>query len=230
MPSPLRHPVALLGACLVAATGLRAVDAPNYETQIRPILKEHCTHCHGEEEKPKGGVDLRLRRFMDGKTEDGSPMLTPGKPEQSAIFTLTRDGEMPKKGKKMPEGQLALLEAWIKAGAKINEAEPTGPLPHGAYVSASDRKFWSFQPVKKPTVPKFADAPDLGPIDALIRAKLKSNQLDFAPEADRATLIRRATFDLTGLPPTPAETAAFIADTSPDAFAKLIDRLLGTQA
>ena len=204
MPSPLRHVVALLGACLVAATGLRAVEAPNYETQIRSILKEHCTHCHGEEEKPKGGVDLRLRRFMDGKTEDGSPMLTPGKPEQSAIFTLTRDGEMPKKGKKMPEGQLALLEAWIKAGAKINEAEPTGALPHGAYVSASDRKFWSFQPVTKPAVPKFADAPDLGPIDALIRAKLKANQLDFAPEADRATLIRRATFDLTGLPPTPA--------------------------
>jgi len=230
MPSPLRHPVVLLGACLVAATGLRAVETPNYETQIRPILKEHCTHCHGEEEKPKGGVDLRLRRFMDGKTEDGSPMLTPGKPEQSAIFILVRDGEMPKKGKKMPDGQLALLEAWIKAGAKISEAEPTGPLPHGAYVSASDRKFWSFQPVKKPTVPKFADAPDLGPIDALIRAKLKSNQLDFAPEADRATLIRRATFDLTGLPPTPAETAAFIADTSPDSFAKLIDRLLATQA
>ncbi len=230
MPSPLRHPVALLGACLLAATGLRAIEAPNYETQIRPILKEHCTHCHGEEEKPKGGIDLRLRRFMDGKTEDGDPMLTPGHPEKSALFTLTRDGEMPKKGKKMPEGQQALLEAWIKAGAKINEAEPTGPLPHGAYVSASDRKFWSFQPVKKPAVPKFADAPELGPIDALIRAKLKSNQLDFAPEADRATLIRRATFDLTGLPPTPAETAAFVADSSPDAFAKLIDRLLATQA
>ena len=79
MPSPLRHPVVILGACLVAATGLRAVESPNYETQIRPILKEHCTHCHGEEEKPKGGVDLRLRRFMDGKTEDGSPMLTPGR-------------------------------------------------------------------------------------------------------------------------------------------------------
>ena len=230
MPSPLRHPVALLGACLLAATGLRAIEAPNYETQIRPIMKEHCTHCHGEEEKPKGGIDLRLRRFMDGKTEDGDPMLTPGHPEKSALFTLTRDGEMPKKGKKMPEGQQALLEAWIKAGAKINEAEPTGPLPHGAYVSASDRKFWSFQPVKKPAVPKFADAPELGPIDALIRAKLKSNQLDFAPEADRATLIRRATFDLTGLPPTPAETAAFVADSSPDAFAKLIDRLLATQA
>ena len=230
MPSPLRHPVALLGACLVAATGLRAVDGPNYETQIRPILKEHCTHCHGEEEKPKGGVDLRLRRFMDGKTEDGSPMLTPGKPEQSAIFTLVRDGEMPKKGKKMPEAQLALLEAWIKAGAKINEAEPTGPLPHGAYVSASDRKFWSFQPVKKPALPKFADAPDLSPIDAFVRAKLKSNQLDFAPEADRATLIRRATIDLTGLPATPTETAAFVADTAPDAYAKLIDRLLASTA
>ena len=64
MPSPLRHPVALLGACLLAATGLRAVETPNYETQIRPILKEHCTHCHGEEDKPKGGIDLRLRLTM----------------------------------------------------------------------------------------------------------------------------------------------------------------------
>ena len=112
-PSPL-----LLAAFLVASTGLRAAEVPNYETQIRPILKEHCTHCHGEEEKPKGGVDLRLRRFMDGKTEDGDPVLTPGKPELSALFTLSRDGEMPKKGKKMPEGQLALLEAWIKAGSR----------------------------------------------------------------------------------------------------------------
>ena len=227
MPSPLRHPVVLLGACLVAATGLRAVETPNYETQIRPILKEHCTHCHGEEEKPKGGVDLRLRRFMDGKTEDGDPMLTPGKPELSALFTLTRDGEMPKKGKKMPEHQLALLAAWIKAGAKISETEPTGALPAGVYVSASDRKFWSFQPVTKPAIPRFSDTPELRPIDAFVRAKLKAKQLDFAPEADRATLIRRATIDLTGLPPTPAEAAAFVADTSPDAYAKLIVRRTG---
>ncbi|NBV54086.1 MAG: DUF1549 domain-containing protein, partial [Verrucomicrobia bacterium] len=201
-----------------------------YETQIRPILKEHCTHCHGEEEKPKGGVDLRLRRFMDGKTEDGSPVLTPGDPEKSALWTLTRDGEMPKKGKKMPEHQLALLAAWIKAGAKISEAEPTGPLPPGVYVSKRDRSFWSFQPVTKPTLPRFADQPELGPIDALVRAKLQAKQLDFAPEADRATLIRRATLDLTGLPPTPAEAAAFVADTSPDAYAKLIDRLLASSA
>ena len=102
MLSRLRHSSLLLGASLVALTALRATDEPNYETQIRPILKEHCTHCHGEEEKLKGGVDLRLRRFMDGKTEDGAPMLTPGKPEQSALFTLIRAGEMPKKGKKMP--------------------------------------------------------------------------------------------------------------------------------
>ena len=94
MPFPLRHPVVLLGACLVAATGLRAIETPNYETQIRPILKEHCTHCHGEEEKLKGGIDLRLRRFMDGKTEDGNPVLTPGHPEKSALFTLTRDGSL----------------------------------------------------------------------------------------------------------------------------------------
>jgi mono/diheme cytochrome c family protein len=224
-----RRPL-LLAAFLVGSAGLRAAESPDYETQIRPILKEHCTHCHGEEEKPKGGVDLRLRRFMDGKTEDGSPVLTPGDPEKSALWTLVRDGEMPKKGKKMPEHQLALLAAWIKAGAKISEAEPTGPLPPGVYVSKRDRSFWSFQPVTKPTLPRFADQPELGPIDALVRAKLKAQQLDFAPEADRATLIRRATIDLTGLPPTPAETAAFVADASPDAYAKLIERLLATPA
>ncbi len=224
-----RRPL-LLTAFLVGSAGLRAVENPDYETQIRPILKEHCTHCHGEEEKPKGGVDLRLRRFMDGKTEDGSPVLTPGDPEKSALWTLTRDGEMPKKGKKMPEHQLALLAAWIKDGAKISETEPTGPLPPGVYVSKRDRSFWSFQPVTKPSLPRFADQPALGPIDALVRAKLQAKQLDFAPEADRATLIRRATIDLTGLPPTPAETAAFVADTSPDAYAKLIERLLASPA
>ena len=220
----------LLAAFLVGSAGLRAAESPDYETQIRPIIKEHCTHCHGEEEKPKGGVDLRLRRFMDGKTEDGSPVLTPGDPEKSALWTLTRDGEMPKKGKKMPEHQLALLAAWIKDGAKISEAEPTGPLPPGVYVSKRDRSFWSFQPVTKPTLPRFADQPKLDPIDALVRAKLQDKQLDFAPEADRATLIRRATLDLTGLPPTPAETAAFVADASPDAYAKLIERLLASPA
>jgi mono/diheme cytochrome c family protein len=219
-----------MAAFLVGLVGLPAAESPDYETEIRPILKEHCTHCHGEEEKPKGGVDLRLRRFMDGKTEDGDPVLTPGDPEKSALWTLTRDGEMPKKGKKMPEHQLALLASWIKAGAKISETEPTGILPPGVYVSARDRKFWSFQPVTKPSLPRFADQPALGPIDALVRAKLKAQQLDFAPEADRATLIRRATLDLTGLPPTPAESAAFVADPSPDAYAKLIERLLASPA
>jgi mono/diheme cytochrome c family protein len=230
MASRLFHRTLLLAAFLVGSAGLRSAESPDYETEIRPIIKEHCTHCHGEEEKPKGGVDLRLRRFMDGKTEDGSPVLTPGDPEKSALWTLTRDGEMPKKGKKMPEHQLALLAAWIKAGAKISEAEPAGPLPPGVYVSKRDRSFWSFQPVTKPTLPRFADQPELSPIDALIRATLQDKQLDFAPEADRATLIRRATLDLTGLPPTPAESAAFVADASPDAYAKLIERLLATPA
>jgi mono/diheme cytochrome c family protein len=230
MPALIPRRSLLLAAFLVGSAGLRADEHPDYETQIRPILKEHCTHCHGEEEKPKGGVDLRLRRFMDGKTEDGSPVLTPGDPEKSALWTLTRDGEMPKKGKKMPEHQLALLAAWIRAGAKISETEPTGPLPPGVYVSKRDRSFWSFQPVTKPNLPRFADQPELGPIDILVRAKLQAKQLDFAPEADRATLIRRATIDLTGLPPTPADSAAFVADDSPDAYAKLIERLLASPA
>ena len=231
MPLQPTYRLALsLATVLFGIAGARAAASPNYETQIRPIFKEHCTHCHGEEDKPKGGIDLRLRRTMDAKTEDGAPILSPGHPELSAMIKLIRAGEMPKKGKKMPETQVALLEAWIAAGAKINEAEPTGAIPPGVYVSASDRKFWSFQPVSKPAVPKFTDAPELGPIDAFVRAKLKARSLDFAPEADRATLLRRATIDLTGLPPTPAETAAFVADKSPDAYARLIDRLLASTA
>ena len=230
MALPLRPSLVMLAAFLAASAGLRAAGEPNYETQIRPIFKEHCTHCHGEEEKPKGGIDLRLRRTMDAKTEDGAPVLTPGHPDQSAMLKLIRAGEMPKKGKKMPEAQVALLEAWIKAGAKINETEPTGILPPGVFISASDRKFWSFQPVTKPSIPHFSDTPELSPIDAFVRAKLKAKELDFAPEADRATLIRRATIDLTGLPATPTETATFVADTAPDAYAKLIDRLLASTA
>ncbi len=84
MPALLPRRSLLLAALLLGSAGLRAAESPDYETQIRPILKEHCTHCHGEEEKPKGGVDLRLRRFMDGKTEDGSPVLTPGDPMAGA--------------------------------------------------------------------------------------------------------------------------------------------------
>ena len=225
-PVAARRALCAAGVILLFTTGNAAVS---FDADIRPIFKEHCTHCHGEEEEPKGGVDLRLRRMMDGKNEDGEALLVPGSPEKSAIFKAVAEGRMPKKGKKMPEGQLAKLRQWIAEGAKGGAAEPE-KLPPGPYFTDADRAFWSFRPVTRPEIPKFADAPGLGPIDALLRAKLKAEGLDFAPEADRATLIRRATLDLTGLPPTPEESAGFVADKSPDAYAKLIERLLASAA
>ena len=92
-----------------------------FERDVRPILKAHCTHCHGEEEKPKGGVDLRLRRFMDKTLDDGGHVLVPGQPDESEMVLLIREGEMPKKGKKVSPEELAVIEQWIAQGAKDSE-------------------------------------------------------------------------------------------------------------
>lgn len=213
----------------LSLSGLGASAAPVYETEVRPILKAHCTHCHGEEDKPGGGVDLRLRRLMAGQTKDGSPILVPGNPAESELIRVIREGEMPKKGKKLTAQELALLEAWVRAGATVQEVEPE-TLPPGPFITAEDRKFWSFQPVREHPVPRFQDAPDLAPIDAFVRQRLKAQGLDFAPEADRATLIRRVSLDLTGLPPTPEAVKSFEADKRPEAYAELVERLLSDSA
>ncbi len=203
--------------------------APVYETQIRPILKAHCTHCHGEEAKPGGGIDLRLRRFMDGQTKDGEPLLVPGDVLKSEIARVIREGEMPKKGKKLSAEEFALVEKWIRSGAKSTETEPE-TLPPGPYITGEDRKFWAYQPVTEHAAPSFADAPGLPPLDAFVRERLLKHGLDFAPEATRADLLRRVALDLTGLPPTPEEVAEFEADKRPSAYAERVERLLASSA
>jgi hypothetical protein len=200
---------------------------PSYEKEVRPILRAHCTHCHGEEEKPGGGVDLRLRRFMERTTKDGEPLLVAGHPEESGIWRVVEEGEMPKKGKKLTAEEKGILKAWIQSGAKVSRPEPES-LPPGAYVAEEDRGYWAFQPVGSPAVPRFADAPSLSAVDSFVREKLKAQGLDFAPEVSKAKLIRRLSLDLTGLPPTPEEVAAFEADARPEAYASLVDRLLAS--
>lgn len=216
---------------LLTPAFLRAEDRPlTFEHDVRPILKAHCVQCHGEEEKPKGGVDLRLRHFMDKPTEDGDHVLIVGKPEESELVRVVREGEMPKKGKKLTPAELATLERWITQGAKTAKAEPE-TLPPGAYITDEDRQFWSFRPIAHPAVPKLENAARVRtPIDAFVLAKLREQKLDFAPDADRRTLLRRVALDLTGLPPTPEEVAAFVADTAPDAYEKVVDRLLASPA
>jgi hypothetical protein len=199
--------------------------APTFEKDIRPILKAHCFDCHGEGEKLKGGVDVRLRRLML-KGGDNGPVLVPGKPDKSLLFTLVQTGEMPRREKKLTAEQIALIKKWIAAGANITRPEPA-EIGKGSGITDEERAFWSFQPLRRPAIPK-TKAKDRArtPIDAFLLDALAKKKLGFSRDADKVTLLRRASFDLTGLPPAPAEVEAFLADTAPDAYEKLIDRLL----
>jgi mono/diheme cytochrome c family protein len=222
-----------LAVALLVPGALRAdasASALTFEHDIRPILKAHCTQCHGEEEKPKGGVDLRLRRFMDTKTEDGAPVLVVGKPDDSELVRVIREGEMPKKGKKLTASELEILERWVTEGARTARAEPAS-LPPGPLISDEDRARWCYQPITCPPVPQLANASRVRtPIDAFVLAKLREQNLDFGADAPKRILIRRVTLDLTGLLPTPEEVATFLADSSPDAYEKVVDRLLASPA
>lgn len=212
-------------ACL---SSLRADETPlTFEKDVRPILKAHCTLCHGEEEKPKAGVDLRLRRFMDKTLDDGEHLLVPGKPELSELVGIIERGDMPKKGKPVPADKLDIIRKWIEQGAKTARPEPE-TLAHGPLITEEEQAHWAFQPIVRPDVPKMDGTAD--PIDAFLAEKMRKAGLDFAPESDRVSWLRRVTVDLTGLLPTPEEVSAFLADKSADAHAKVVDKLLASPA
>ncbi|MBI3415509.1 MAG: PSD1 domain-containing protein [Verrucomicrobia bacterium] len=212
---------------VVSGATKRPTRELTFEQDIRPVLKTHCFHCHGEGDKLKGDVDLRLRRFMDKHTDSGRVMV-PGKPGESLLVKLIRAGEMPKGEKKLTEKEIALIEGWIARGAKTAGPEPA-ELPKGFYITEQERNFWSFRPITRPTVPKLKNAARVRtPVDTFVLEKLREQKLDFAPEADRLTLIRRVYFDLLGLPPTPEDVEQFLADKSADAYERLVDRVLAS--
>ena len=222
------HPASIMiaGLCLVADAG----EPVSYDRDVRPILKAACTHCHGEEEELAGGVDLRLRRFMDRPGDSGEPVVVAGQPDESLLMSMIVSGEMPEDGKPLDPAQIDLIRAWIAAGAVANAPEPESLSP-GAYVSESERRHWAFQPIVDPPVPPAGPADRVRtPIDAFLAARLHETSPAFAPDADRRTLIRRVTLDLTGLLPTPEEVEQFVADTSADAYEKVVERLLSTRA
>jgi hypothetical protein len=191
-----------------------------FEADIRPILKAHCFHCHGEDGSAKGGLDVRLRKLLIKGGKHGSA-IAPGQAEKSSLFAKIRDGKMPKEQAKLPAAQIETIRLWIEQGAKTARPEPDSP---DEWITEEERRFWAFQPIKNPPVPSGA----ANPIDAFLLRKLKANALGFSPEAAKRTLIRRATFDLAGLPPTPDEIAGFLADETPQAYDRLIDRLLAS--
>ncbi len=215
----------LLFAPLVGARG--ASDGIEFfEKKIRPLFTEHCYKCHSAtSEKIKGGLRLDTR---DGvlKGGDTGPAIVTGDPEKSLLIKAVRytdkDLQMPPKDKKLTDAQIADLVAWVKMGApdpRLTEATTAGTPTNKA------KTWWAFQPVQKPSVPGTGHR---NPIDAFIGEKLAAVELKEAPTADKRSLLRRATFDLTGLPPTPEEVTAFLADNSPEAFTRVVDRLLAS--
>jgi hypothetical protein len=195
-----------------------------FERKIRPVLVEHCYGCHSDKAgttgKLRGGFKLDSKATLR-KGGDSGPAVVPGKPEAGLLLaSLKYDGDlqMPPRGK-LPAAVIADFEQWIRDGA-VDPRESPSSAKTGIDLEKS-RQFWSFQ------VPRKSDHPQAS-IDHFIRARWAEKGLAPNPMADRRTLIRRVTFDLTGLPPTPEDVEAFLRDDSPDAWPKLVDRLLAS--
>ena len=223
---------AALLAILAAAS---PAGGDTLETIVRPLLVERCADCHGADTQESSlRLDVRHRALKGG---DFGRVIVPGKAAESELIRrITSTDEkkmMPPDGERLSAAEVALLSEWIDAGAEWPESEAD------RLARETDRDprldHWAWQPVARPAVPPAYDAAPSGPawpagneIDRFLQAKLADKRLAPAPAADRRTLIRRLSFDLLGLPPTPEEVSAFVADESPDAYAKLLDRLLAS--
>ncbi len=210
---------------LARAEGPSPETAEFFEARIRPILVEKCARCHGAR-KQSSGLRLDGREAMLRGGDQG-PAIVPGKPEASlAIRAITyRDDDlkMPPK-QKLSDAEVAMLTRWVAMGA---------PWPASRPITADDSdpvaRHWAFRPVQPTPPPKVRDAAWVATsVDAYILARLEAKGIAPSPEADRRTLIRRATLDLWGLPPTAEEVDAFLADTAPDAYDRVVERLLAS--
>jgi cytochrome c553 len=220
-----------LAALAANAPALSKDDSDFFENNIRPLLVNNCYKCHSREStKLRGGLSLEFRETILAGGETG-PALVPGHPEQSllikAVSYTDPDLQMPPKDRKLSDDQIALLSEWIRRGAPDPRTVHSLANPHDWNKPGSEH--WAFQPVKKPALPQVTNSAWCAtPVDNFILAKLEAQGMQPAPAADKQTLLRRATFDLTGLPPTPQEMDDFLADSSPDAYAKVVDRLLAS--
>jgi hypothetical protein len=200
-----------------------------FEKKIRPILATKCFACHTNSKLGGLRLDSRESILQGGKT---GAAIVPGEPENSLLIqAVSRQHErlkMPPSGPLDP-AEVADLKSWVKMGAVWpNQTESAVRPSSGHYVITKEqRAFWAFQPIRKPTVPVVKNAGwAKAPLDRFVLAKLELKGLQPVEPAGKTALIRRATFDLTGLPPTPEEVDAFLADQTPTAFAKVVDRLL----
>lgn len=196
-------------------------QADFFETRIRPVLAQNCLMCHGKDTQKSG---LRLDSLAAMKAGGNSgPAIVPGDPAKSLLIRAVHQTgpiKMPPTGIKLPDNEIADLEAWVKMGAPWPESSPAAKAP---------APLWSLQPVVCPPVPRVADKNwPKNPVDAFVLQNLAAHGLHPSPPADRRTLLRRVTYDLIGLPPTEDETEAFLKDKSPNAYEKVVDRLLAS--
>jgi hypothetical protein len=212
-----------------------SLEAAVTQHDVLPILMRRCTACHGAR-RQEAGLDLRTKEAMLHGGKSG-PAVVVGKPEESLMIKRIGLGQMPPPDrlvegsvKPVEQAEAEIIAKWIAVGAPEVQVEPdvatSNPDP---LVSDSDREFWAFRPAQPVTPPSVRHGTQMrNPLDAFLLQKLEEKGLTLGPEADKLTLIRRAYFDLTGLPPETPEVQAFLADRAPDAYEKLIDRLLAS--
>ncbi|MEX2188503.1 MAG: DUF1549 domain-containing protein, partial [Pirellulales bacterium] len=206
----------------------------HFENHVRPVLVEHCVKCHGPKKAESGlRLDGRATLLAGG---DSGPAVVPGQPDKSLLLAAIRhqdDLEMPPDGK-LDDREIDAIARWIKDGAAWPEnlklAGDSSSIRSGT-ITDEERKFWSFQPIEAVEPPPVDESRLVhNAIDRFIHARLAAEGLSMRKPADKRTLLRRATFDLTGLPPTPDEIEAFLADESPRAFENVVDHLLASAA
>ncbi|HWB02663.1 MAG TPA: PSD1 and planctomycete cytochrome C domain-containing protein [Verrucomicrobiales bacterium] len=231
----VRLPLTIAAALLAAAGAARAAEDPlaAFERDVRPLLKAQCFECHGGG-KQRGGFRLDRKSGLLAGGDSEMPGIIEGKSAESHIIKriTSKDPEerMPLKKDALSAEQVNILKRWIDNGAHWPEEveQPTEPAPASPkLVTAEDRTFWSFQPPQRSEC-KVESAWPRQPLDAFVFAKLREHRLEPSPEAPRAVLLRRVAFDLTGLPPSPAELDAFLEDSAKDAYEKAVDRLLAS--
>ncbi len=216
-----------------AEAPISKADTEFFEAKIRPLLADKCYKCHSANSpKLKGGLSVEFREPMLKGGETG-PAVVPGQPDKSLLIRAVRytdpNLQMPPKNQKLAAAEIALLEEWVRRGALDPRSEKSAP--GGSRPNMSGTNHWAFQPLKPQPVPAVKLASWCAtPIDNFILAKLEANGMQPNFAADKRTLLRRASFDLTGLPPTQAEVDDFVLDDSPTAFEKVVDRLLASPA